>query len=85
MRVRPRGKRTRVTVEKRGGADGVCEHRGTDDSRKLQSSPSIREREGEGGETGDGGGSRGGTRKGARRKTKERIDDGGGGDGGKEK
>lgn len=48
MRVRPRGKRTRVTVEKRGGADGVCEHRGTDDSRKLQSSPSIREREGEG-------------------------------------
>lgn len=39
------------TCEKRGGADGVCEHRGSaDDSRKLQSSPSIRE-----GEEGGGG------------------------------
>lgn len=84
MRVRPRGKRTRVTVEKRGGADGVCEHRGTDDSRKLQSSPSIREREGEGVRQVMEEGVEG-TRKGARRKTKERIDDGGGGGGGKEK
>lgn len=84
MRVRPRGKRTRVTVEKRGGADGVCEHRGTDDSRTSIFAFHPRER-GRGGETGDGGGSRGGTRKGARRKTKERIDDGGGGGGGKEK
>lgn len=49
--------------------------RDADDSRKLQSSPSIREREGEGGETGGGGGSwgEGEARKEARRKTKERI------------
>lgn len=39
MRVRSRGKRTRVTERTRRGADGICEHR--DDSRKLQSSPSI--------------------------------------------
>lgn len=54
MRVRSRGKRTRVAV--RSVEEQTRAPR--DDSRKLQSSPSIREREGEGGETGGGGGGR---------------------------